>query len=189
MNKNYIAIEREAGRGGPAESVGIRRLQTSILSAGSAWCGDSDMNHQSKGRVAEHLAAAALIYNGYQVYHVDFVSGDTDIIAEKDAKLYRCQVKAFYFHECYGKPTRRRREGKQISRPGSRGYGYKKVELRTSNAGDHRSYKDLLTDALIAVDVDTGEVFWYDLTPESPSTSMNKNSIMEKASLIYPPKQ
>lgn len=51
---------------------------------------------QVKGSIGEHLAAAALLLNGYKVYHQDHESGTADILATKDDFFYKIQVKTFY---------------------------------------------------------------------------------------------
>jgi hypothetical protein len=106
------------------------------------------MIKQDKGACGEHLAAAALLRNGYSVYWNTSFSGVSDLMAQKDGQIFRVQVKTFY-------------DKRQVGRYRTEKSIYRVAEVRTSNTVNgeyHLSYVGLV-DIIVLVDTDTGEVY------------------------------
>jgi Holliday junction resolvase-like predicted endonuclease len=106
------------------------------------------MKTQDKGACAEHMAAAALLRNGYEVYWNTAFHGLSDLVAQREGVIYRVQVKAFYDKRAVGKY----RTEQSV---------YRVAETRTSNMSNglyHQPYANLV-DLIVLVDTDTGEVF------------------------------
>jgi hypothetical protein len=124
------------------------------------------MKTQDKGACAEHLAAAALLKNGYEVYWNTSFHGLSDLLVQRDGKMYRVQVKSFY-DKCI---TGKYRTEKSV---------YRIAECQTSNTvnGEYHLSYDGLVDMLVLVDTDTGEVF--SISPGLRKTQVHKNAILE----------
>jgi Holliday junction resolvase-like predicted endonuclease len=124
------------------------------------------MKTQDKGACAEHIAAGALLRNGYEVYWNTSFHGLADLLVQRDGTIYRVQVKSFYDKRVAGKY----RTEKSV---------YRMAECQTSNTTNgayHVSY-DGLVDMLVLVDTDTGEVF--SIPPGLRKTQVHKSAITE----------
>lgn len=123
---------------------------------------NTGMNKQQKGSCGELLAAAALTRGGYEVFLNPTNNGVADLVALKEGKAYRVQVKTFYL-------KKGSKSGKQ----------YLVAECRTSDASQgayHVPYARLV-DMLVLVDTDTAEVF---LVPSDiQKTQVHKNQVLK----------
>lgn len=124
---------------------------------------------QVKGSAAEHIATAALLLNDYKAYHQDHESGAADIIAEKDGKLYRCQVKSFYTKTFGGN-----RNPQQLACLERSGFS----KTRTKETRDIRGEVDYF----ILVDLDTCEV--YMILPHNKSSCSKQTAISTGIKLL-----
>jgi len=131
-----------------------------------------DDHGQIKGSMGEHLASAAFLYNGYQVYQQDNESGAADLLIEKNGKIQRIQVKAFY-NKTFGKNSGRNPQTLACLERS----GYSKS--RTPVMRDIRDQVDYFA----IVDTETAEVFLLP-SEEANKSSINKNSV--KGKRIYP---
>lgn len=116
---------------------------------------------QSKGTCGELIAAAALLFNGYDVFMNPTPKGIIDLVAVKDKQVFTFQVKTFFVRR-----------------------GHKVAETRTSDASGgkyHASYEGEV-DKLLLVDVETAEVFM--VMPGIRKTQISKAQV--QASRIFP---
>jgi hypothetical protein len=127
---------------------------------------------QVNGSAAEHLACAALLLNGFKVYHQDHDSGASDLVIEDGGgRLYRCQVKAFYVKTFAGK--RASHYVACLERSGS-------SKTRTPESRDIRKHVDYFALA----DLATGEVFL--LASAINKSSISKASAAKLGTRIFP---
>ena len=122
------------------------------------------------GKAGEYLAMAALTARGYKVYLPTVSVGDADFIVDIDGELLRIQVKCV--SDIY------RFEHNQP-------YTYRYVELRKSGRNSSRHYSVSDIDALIIVDLEEGDAYWFDMPMENKA-GMYKTKVKEKGKKIFP---